>query len=149
MKNKILGILGICFIIFLFATNQYPDFKSNADANSGNSIKTEQHEYNSTETNVCQKCGNPFTGSGYTEVAHGVWLETQEPHQSFICSESCGSLHTKKWERILEKKRDSKVYDKEPCSLCEGTGIERNRSSMSDEYGRTCPMCNGKGFQSY
>lgn len=148
MKNKILAFLGVCFIIFLFATNQYPDFK-NDDTNNGDNIKAEQQEYNSTETNVCQSCGNRFIGRGYTEVAHGVWRETQEPYQSFICSKSCGSSHTKKWENTLGKKRDGKVYDKEPCGLCEGTGIEKNHSSMSDEYGRKCPMCNGKGFQNY
>ncbi len=39
------------------------------------------------------------------------------------------------------------------CSLCKGTGIEENRARGTgfgdDEYGRICPMCNGRGERSY
>ena len=44
---------------------------------------------------------------------------------------------------------DGKVYETDMCSMCKGTGIEENRSTFSDEAGRICPMCDGKGVRSY
>jgi len=50
-----------------------------------------------------------------------------------------------------EMRSDGKLHDVEPCSLCEGTGIERNhnRNSLNPEAGRICPQCGGSGHQSY
>jgi hypothetical protein len=42
---------------------------------------------------------------------------------------------------------DGRMYETQPCSLCNGTGIERSTSSMSND--RICPQCNGTGHQSY
>jgi hypothetical protein len=60
-------------------------------------------------------------------------------------------------EKILFKEQnssyiegnDGKIYESTVCTLCKGTGIEENRSSFSDEVGRVCPMCDGKGVRSY
>lgn len=160
----IIVVLVCVFSLSYFYVNGKPEFMRQKtsfateeiqaeDTNSGenNNYQGDEPSQNTspTETNICQKCGNRFTGRGYTEIAHGVWRETKEPYQTFICSESCGSAHTRKWESVLGNKSDGKVYDNEQCGMCEGTGIERNHSSMSNEYGRTCPMCNGKGYQSY
>ncbi len=40
---------------------------------------------------------------------------------------------------------DGRLYESKPCGLCNGTGIESNA------YGdaRVCPMCDGKGHESY
>ena len=46
-----------------------------------------------------------------------------------------------------------KLNDPTYCSLCQGTGVEKNRARGmglgDDEYGRICPMCNGTGKRSY
>ncbi|AXG73840.1 hypothetical protein DVK85_06145 [Flavobacterium arcticum] len=44
---------------------------------------------------------------------------------------------------------NGRIYENAACSLCGGTGIEKNHSSMSNEYGRVCPQCDGKGHQGY
>ncbi|MNK07661.1 hypothetical protein D3C87_255770 [compost metagenome] len=124
------------------------------DSSIQNSYVTEEYQSTGSTSKkestggICDQCKNKFIGRGYTEVSDGVWQETKEPYQSYICSRECGLKHTSKWHSILGKK-DGKVYDKEPCGLCEGTGIEKNRSSMSSEYGRVCPQCDGKGYQSH
>lgn len=46
-----------------------------------------------------------------------------------------------------------KINDPAFCSLCQGSGIEKNRARGmglgDDEYGRICPMCNGLGYRTY
>jgi len=113
-------------------------------------------ESNTAETNVCDVCGNRFTGRGYSEIAHGEWRETEKPYQSFICSRTCGMQHTKNWEIKLQKLHGntssirptqghatevSEDFADEPCGLCGGSGMESNR------YGdaRVCVMCDGTG----
>jgi hypothetical protein len=44
---------------------------------------------------------------------------------------------------------DGRLYESNACGLCNGTGIEKNKGTLSDEYGRTCPMCDGRGVKSY
>jgi hypothetical protein len=48
---------------------------------------------------------------------------------------------------------DEKVYKNAACSLCGGTGIEENHSTVSRELGepsgRICPQCKGTGHGSY
>jgi hypothetical protein len=45
------------------------------------------------------------------------------------------------------------ISDPSYCSLCQGSGIEVNRARGmglgADEYGRVCPMCDGKGYRTY
>lgn len=84
-----------------FATEEIQEEDTNSGENNNYQGDEPSQNTSPTETNICQKCGNRFTGRGYTEIAHGVWRETEEPYQSFVCSQSCGSLHTKKWERVL------------------------------------------------
>ena len=45
---------------------------------------------------------------------------------------------------------DGRVYEKNKCSLCKGTGIETGRNIATGETeGRICPMCTGRGVRSY
>lgn len=118
---------------------------------------------------ICSICGNKFEGNGYEEVSNGVWKELHEPNSGTICSVSCGRKHAQEFDDIAnsfgvdlnesnsnnqnggdyDMKNDGKVYETNACSICNGTGIEKNRSSFSDEVGRICPMCDGKGVRSY
>lgn len=122
MRDKILIALGVCVIILLFATNQYPKAQDIEDDDEVVFVK--QHIDN-TDTNTCEVCGNHFSGSGYTEVSEGVWTKTQEPYQSFICSKTCGYRHTENWNKQLTKYSsgsDGRIYDKDACVLWEVQG---------------------------
>lgn len=97
--------------------------------------------------------------------------------QTELCSPSCAMKEEKnideKYDEILRKHgynsssnssmqdapiqhygeyiegTDGRIYENNKCGLCNGTGIEKNMSSLSDDYGRICPMCNGRGVRSY
>lgn len=101
----------------------------------------------------CKICGDQFTGRGYEEVEDGVWRPGKDPYQYEICSTICGAEQTKKIHESMDKLRgyqqNSNTQNANTCTLCKGTGIEKNTSSLTDEYGRTCPMCDGKGYMSY
>jgi DnaJ-class molecular chaperone len=44
-----------------------------------------------------------------------------------------------------------KISDPNYCSLCKGTGVEKNTAKeiFGGPDGRTCPMCEGTGKRSY
>lgn len=44
---------------------------------------------------------------------------------------------------------DGRVYENEACSLCGGTGVETSHTATFGDQRRVCPMCEGKGHQSY
>lgn len=44
---------------------------------------------------------------------------------------------------------DGRVYENAPCSLCNGTGVEKSHGTMGGGYGRKCPQCDGRGHQNY
>ena len=44
---------------------------------------------------------------------------------------------------------DGRVYENDACGLCGGTGIETNHSATFGDQERICPMCEGRGRQSY
>lgn len=45
---------------------------------------------------TCNICGRKFVGRGYEERSTGLWVLVQEPYQSFICSKTCGAIHTER-----------------------------------------------------
>lgn len=166
MKKAVLAML--CVFIVLFAVANQCDKSASSSPTSVSNPTTENskppmmptkggadNESVTAETNICDVCGNRFTGRGYTEITHGEWRETEKPYQSFICSRTCGMQHTRNWEEKLKKlntktlptqptgytrqDEENEMYD--PCGLCGGTGFESNR--YGDE--RICPMCDGTG----
>lgn len=127
--------------------------------NQSSSYQEDYNQSNSEEKNACSICGKLFIGKGYEEATEGIWKECQEPYQCFICSKACGKRQTQQMNNLVnetennsnpyKKGSDGKLHESNACSLCKGTGIEKNTSSLSDEYGRKCPMCDGKGVRSY
>ena len=95
-------------------------------------------------TNTCSICDKTFTGNGYEEVSDGVWKPCKESYQCYICSKSCGMKHTRQMNNLVNG-IDGRVYESNVCSMCKGTGIEKNTSHLTDEYGRVCPMCDARG----
>ena len=55
---------------------------------------------NESARHTCNICGKSFVGRGYEEKSTGLWVLTQAPYQSFICSSECGAMHT---ERQVKK----------------------------------------------
>lgn len=146
----ILVIIGVVFLFFAIYLKS-----SHSNSNSSPAAESVQNQ-NEISTNdeesdwQCSICGKTFKGPGYEAVAEGVWKLCKEPMQCLICSPSCGRKHDANINKLLNlDNSDGRIYDKDDCSLCKGTGIEKNHSSLSNEYGRVCPMCDGKGKRGY
>lgn len=153
MKNKILTGFIILIVGLLLFSNDYSSLFAKVESQQTNEVKTSEAEITvaTDETNVCDECGRRFHGRGFNEIYNGVWKETAEPYQSFICSKSCGLRHTQKFNNSKSgytTGNDGRIYDANACGLCNGTGIEVSRSSFGNTS-RVCPMCDGRGRQSY
>jgi hypothetical protein len=156
--------IGSCLIYSIYSKNTSPQI-----SNSLTSPVSNENTANNVEYNECNICGKKFTGRGYEEVSDGVWRLCKYPYQSYICSSWCGKKSTEKMDNALRNHginpsiihddkssngssyqgSNGRIYENNVCSMCKGTGIEKNNSSFSDEYGRICPICNGKGVRSY
>lgn len=153
----LIAMIGFCFaltggiLIMKPLITVVPSEKSFEGTTSPSTNSTGNNTRLATErSETCEVCGNTFTGNGYEKCYDGSWRECRDPYISWICGPTCGQKSVEKLERLSRQiQNDGKIYDKDPCSLCNGTGIEKNKSSLSNEYGRICPMCNGKGRQSY
>lgn len=124
-----------------------------------------QNNIQENETNtICSVCGNSFKGNGYEEQIDGSWEELSNDYQGTICSPTCGRKNNEKLNdavRGYEESNstnnsdygmgnDGRVYEKNACGLCKGTGIETGRNiATGEQEGRICPMCDGKGVRSY
>jgi hypothetical protein len=157
MNLKIKLLFALIIVIGFAVAEKYYTFESTQSNTDGHnfydltneSIANEPVEQEEITGGTCTKCGKRFTGRGYTEVSDGVWEEEKAPYQSYICSRQCGQKHTDNWHEVLDKKKEGRVYESEPCGLCGGSGVETSRSATFGDHSRTCPMCQGKGYQSY
>ncbi len=156
-RNNSMQYLVFGTIVVLFLSYQLHFKEKWLGARNSSSKNSEQVESNSnsnieatTPSWNCSICGNKIYNSGYEEVSNGVWKRCQEPNQCLICSPNCGKKHTAKMNSYINGSSSTgKIYDPDLCSLCKGTGIEKNNGSLTNEYGRVCPMCDGKGRRSY
>ncbi|WP_299222208.1 hypothetical protein [uncultured Aquimarina sp.] len=71
--------------VLVFLDEKIEEYSNNSVASNGESVK-----------NTCNICGRRFVGRGYEEKQTGLWVLTQSPYQSFICSKGCGAVHTEK-----------------------------------------------------
>lgn len=160
----VIGLILIIPVGFLvYYLNQKEDRKREEWRNELKPLNNKEDKLQTDNSNVCSICNRTFKGKGYEEVSDGVWKECEEPYQCYICSKACGLKHTRKMNNLVNETKnnydnnsnsyhkgsDGRLYENNACSLCKGTGIEKNTSSMSDEYGRKCPMCDGKGVRNY
>jgi hypothetical protein len=122
-----------------------------------NANQTTVVESNSIEDKyTCDVCGKEFTGNGYCEGDDGNWRPCIDEDNTlpYICSYQCALTKKRRiedaWNKVDEKineiKSKSLPAGAHNCSMCRGTGIEKNTSHLTDEYGRVCPMCEGKGY---
>ena len=149
------------FIIFcavaIFIYIIFERRESKNDSNTEQSQNSTGNNSNSTNEesfkNTCTICGKLFTGKGYTEVRDGVWEKCVDL-QCPICSQTCGMKHTNKMNGYVNSTRkdlnDGRIYEKNACSMCKGTGLETSYDAFTRRYNsRTCPMCDGKGVRGY
>jgi hypothetical protein len=169
---KKIGINILYFIVFFtLAYNIFkPNNKIENTVNEETAIDTTS-AVASTPQDVCSICGKTFYHRGYQEVSEGQY-EILKEGQGTLCSISCAKQATQNLMNSADnyydnsdnssmkdasiqhygeynEGSDGKIYENNKCGLCNGTGIEKNRSSLSDEDGRICPMCEGKGVRSY
>lgn len=161
----IAGLIIIFFVFLLTMNNNENDethLTRQADSTSA-SIDSIQKISIQEDTNNCTICGRNFTGNGFSEIADGVWQLSDNSHQSYICSQNCGRKHTEEINRILNRSNtnsnsgssgyqqgnDGRVYEKNACPLCSGTGLETGREYDGSKVSRVCPMCDGRGVRSY
>jgi hypothetical protein len=146
------------------------NINSSTQINDTLSSSIDNNDSFNSKTN-CKICGENFSGDGYDKI-DGVWQKNTNM-QTELCSQSCAMKEEKnideKYDEILRESgynssmkdapiehygdynegSDGRIYESNKCGLCNGTGIEKNMSSLSDEYGRICPMCKGRGVRSY
>jgi DnaJ-class molecular chaperone len=144
-------LLGIGFLLMgmigNFKPKEYDPYSDTRMQTIEERLKSSSSEIHYTE---CAICGRKFKGNGYEEVSEGVWRECSDDKQSYICSRSCGLRQTAKLNSLVNRtSSDNRIHESSVCSLCKGTGIEKNTGHLSNEYGRVCPMCGGKGTRSY
>lgn len=173
-NNGILKIGSYILYFIVFFTIAYNIFKPNDKTentvNEETSVDTTSL-VSSTPEEVCSICGKTFHHRGYQEVSEGFYQILKEG-QGTLCSISCarkatrnlmnsgGNYYNNSENSSMQdapiqhygeynEGSDGKIYENNKCGLCNGTGIEKNKSSLSDDYGRVCPMCEGKGVRSY
>lgn len=167
MKNEMKVILRIlligCVIVYYYVKwSGKNENLQDATVIENHDIQDEvkQSEYSTT----CSVCGVSFNGNGFEEQIDGSWKELSNDYQGTICSPTCGRKNNEKLNdavRGYEESNstnnsdygmgnDGRVYEKNACGLCKGTGIETGRNIATGELeGRICPMCDGKGVRSY
>lgn len=174
-KNTLVYIIIGFFIIGLWfwnSKNNSSDNNSNTVDETLNTISTTDENISETSSTVCKICSREFTGDGYDKI-DGQWQRNKDI-QTELCSASCAIKEEEnideKYDKILKKYEhkssgkslmnsnngyqvgeDGRIYEGNPCTLCNGTGIEKNtaRNLSGGDYGRICPMCEGKGLRSY
>ena len=160
------AIVAVCMLSYQFyfkgkifdKKNKSTEIESsyNSSSTSNNSGSSSYNSGSSSyNSKTCSWCGKSFSGSHYTHLGKLAPCQSSNASNSIgkYCSMECCSDARKSscpscYERE-SKSSDGRVYDNNACSLCKGTGIEKNRSSFSNEYGRVCPMCDGKGRRGY
>jgi hypothetical protein len=156
---------ALIFLFVIFRNCDSCDNKSeeNKKGSSNTTQSSEAIPNNSNEFsgNHCAVCGNPCKKD--KEIpSSGDAVSNYEPY--YICGENMDCVYERERQNKelgnsnqsdynaldsrpkndYEMGSDGRVYDTNPCSLCEGDGIE----GFGDNT-RICPMCDGKGRQSY
>lgn len=155
LKNEIVSYTADCNSRGISKENDKLINEIDGKISKFKSLSASSDSYSSGSSTICSICGRKFAGNGYEEVSDGVWKTCSNQYQCQICSPSCGMKHTAKMNGIINslpesrQNRDDKIYEKNVCSMCNGTGIEKNTSHLTDEYGRVCPMCDGKGVRTF
>jgi hypothetical protein len=153
-KNKYLYITISAVVMILgFMLNKYIHKSADHSTTSPSVNEMPVTPSKAEVQNTCSICNRSFTGNGYEEVSDGVWRMCQDPYQCPVCSKACGMKHTREMNKYLNQSNntnDGRIYESNACSLCKGTGIEKSTApNLTGEYGRVCPMCDGKGVRGY
>lgn len=155
-------ILLVALYILQFISCKQFERNNQTGTDTSTEVVTSSQDVKNTEPevvkNTCEICNREFEGLGYEEVSDGVWEPCKEPYQCFVCSPSCGRKHTGNMNNLVEEaerlggqRNDGRLYETDACTMCKGTGIEKNTAQdvFGGADGRKCPMCDGRGVRSY
>ncbi len=158
------AIAFICIMLVAFSfwiasmVNSKSDSQENTGYSNDNPNQSTDNNESKSDKVVLGKCGICGQDAFYytwenaepLSRGHHIKIDGQQSSE-IVCGVNCDvKFRYQLKEQIQQQKNNgNRLYDENVCSLCNGTGIEKNRSSLSNEYGRVCPMCKGKGRQSY
>jgi hypothetical protein len=160
MNNEKAALRFLMFIVLIVlltgCETKAPDLRESNSEIVSDERQAEEPEPEAVK-NTCTICERQFEGLGYQEVTEGVWEPCEYPYQCFICSPACGMKHTRGMNNLMERvgaegqRNDGRIYETDACTLCKGTGIEKNTAQdvFGGPDGRKCPMCDGRGVMSY
>lgn len=176
MKSPKILLSYLVFFILFGSFFYYKEFylKKQEQLESPTIESTEESLNNVTNeeyTTTCCICGKEFYGNGYEEQMDGSFKELEYPYSNQLCSPSCARKASQKLEDITNKYgvdidnqvsnsqqendgyqlgNDGRVYEKNKCGLCKGTGYETGKNIATGKMDvRVCPMCDGRGIKSY
>lgn len=174
MKNNIqIIILSLFISVFITSCKEQnsENLETSIETEATTSVENTVNQNDDFSNWTCSICGNPMQNRGYEETMDGDWVLIEDENmQGQICSPTCGRKHVENFKSVTDKYgidleehkseyqqgngqyhmgSDGRIYENNKCGLCNGTGIEKNKSSLSNEYGRICPMCEGRGVRSY
>lgn len=178
-SNAYVAVVVFFLFLFFGIWNSkesHTDSNSNASNDTVSSAIESSNDSSNNSATTCKICGRNFYGDGYDKI-DGIW-QRNTSMQTELCSPSCAMKEEKnideKYDNILRKYgyntsesssmqdapiqhygehhvgSDGRIYENSSCSLCRGTGIESGRNIATGELEqRVCPMCEGRGVQSY
>jgi len=154
------GIIAFLFILYLCFNAVYPSNKTN-EPKPNNIVVTPPVEDNYVDYtgHLCGECGQKCV-VGKEIPSKGDIISNFQPY--YICGDiKCVESRYQKDIRANRSGRpttfrktmdsrylqgsDGKLYEKELCGMCDGSGYESNR------YGHVqkCHLCDGKGHKNY
>lgn len=160
-----LAIGSVYGVILLLLFTVYIISNSITSQNSGE-IQNETRDIVPTEINLvkytnnfCAECGakcvegkeipstgdiisryNPYYICGSTECINSRYNRVME-----VTGRNEETSFRKTGDSRYLQGSDGRIYEKDVCGLCDGTGYESNRYG----YVRLCSMCQGKGHRNY
>ena len=170
-ENQYKGCLLILLVLMIPVTLAFwgdikKSFKSNDEEQVSTSESTgtyneesgfDSSKYETLAMNHCSECGREMNSNA--PEYKGDVVSDYAPY--YVCGDACQREHIIKKMRAemtpapsdnYEMGSDGRVYETTACQLCNGTGVEvatASNPATGERERRICPVCEGRGVQSY